>query len=177
MDTQNPNQEAPNNTQSGSSQTNNMETTSKLEGLEGFFDTYLRIKAPFHLPPSVKEFIVKFGPWITLVLLILAAIVIVPLALIAFGLTAVTLPYSAATGYASNSVMGFVQIIIGVVVLVMEAVAIPKLLKRQLSGWKLVYWASLLSAVSSLISLQVVSLILGLVIGMYILFQIREYYK
>jgi branched-subunit amino acid transport protein len=73
--------------------------------------------------------------------------------------------------------MGFVYIAIGIVTLVMEAIAIPKLLKRQLGGWKLVYWASLLSALSSLLSLSIASLVLGLIISMFILFQIREYYK
>ena len=150
---------------------------SNLPGLEGFFDTYLNIKAPFQLPAGVKEFIVKYGPWITLVILILAAIVIVPLALLAFGLTAATVPAGVAVGYAGNTVMGMISLILALVTLVMEAIAIPKLLKRQLGGWKLVYYASLISALSSLLSLNIVSLVLGLLIGMYVLFQIRGYYK
>ncbi len=151
--------------------------TSTLPGLEGFFDTYLRIKAPFQLPTGAKEFIVKYGPWITLVFLIIAAVAIIPLALLALGLTAATMPFATVAGYGGNSIMAFVHIAIVIVTLVLEAVAIPKLLKRQLSGWKLVYWASLLSALSSLLSMQILGLVIGLVIGMYILFQIREYYK
>ncbi len=177
MDTQNPNQEAPNNQPVASQPTSSSTETSKLEGLEGFFDTYLRIKSPVQLPTGAKEFIVKYGPWITLVILIIAAAAIIPLTIVALGLTAVTFPFAAATGYAGHSVMGLIYIGIGIVTLVMEAIAIPKLLKRQLGGWKLVYWASLLSALSSLLSLSIISLVLGLIISMFILFQIREYYK
>ena len=177
MDTQNPNQEAPNN-QPAASQPNSSNTeTSKLEGLEGFFDTYLRIKSPVQLPTGAKEFIVKYGPWITLIVLVIAAAAIIPLTLLALGLTAVSFPFAAAAGYGGHTLMGFVYIAIGIVTLVMEAIAIPKLLKRQLGGWKLVYWASLLSALSSLLSLSIISLVLGLIISMFILFLIREYYK
>lgn len=171
METQNPNQGMPNNNP-GTSTGN-----STLPGLEGFFDTYLHIKAPFQLPANVKEFIVKYGPWITLVILIIAALVIIPLALLALGLTAASAPFSVAAGYGGNAVMGIISAIIGVATLVLEAIAIPKLLKRQLGGWKLVYYAALLSALGSLISLNIVSLVLGLLISMYVLFQIREYYK
>jgi hypothetical protein len=175
METQNPNQGVPNNTPSNSSNTTTGNST--LPGLEGFFDTYLRIKAPFQLPAGVKEFIVKYGPWITLVVLILAAIAIIPLTLLALGLTAANAPFAVAAGYGGSTIMAFVSIILGIVTLVLEAIAIPKLLKRQLSGWKLVYYAALISALSSLLNLNIISLVLGLLISMYVLFQIREYYK
>lgn len=150
---------------------------SHLPGLEGFFDTYLRIKAPFQLPVKAKEFLVQYGPWITLVLLIIAAVTIVPLLLLALGLTAISLPFQAAAGTVTTTGTGFVHIAIGVAVLVMQAIAIPGLLKRKLSGWKMIYYAALLSAVGSLLAMEIVGLILGLVISMYILFQIREYYR
>lgn len=148
-----------------------------LQGLEEFFDTYLHRKAPFQLPVSVKEFIVKFGPWISLVLLILGAIVLIPLLILALGLTAVTLPFQATAGTIGHTGMGWVQTIIGLVVLVMEAIAIPGLLKRKLSGWRMIYYGVLLSALGNLLALDIIGLIVGLVIGMYILFQIRSYYK
>ena len=166
-ETQTPPKEAPEQSQAA----------SPLSGLEGFFDTYLRVKAPFQLPVGAKEFIVKYGPWITLVILILVAIVIVPLTLLALGLTAATAPYAVMSGYGGQSLMGFVYIGIGIAILVMEAIAIPKLMKRQISGWRLIYYASLLSALNSLLSLSILSLVIGLVVSMYILLQIREYYK
>jgi hypothetical protein len=150
---------------------------SHLTGLEGFFDTYLRIKAPFQLPARAKEFIVQYGPWISLVLLILSALVIIPLLALALGITVITLPFQAAAGTLHATTSSIIQLVITVVVLVLEAAAIPALLKRKLSGWMLIYYAILLSAVGSLIQYQIVSTILSLLIGMYILFQIREYYR
>ena len=150
---------------------------SHLPGLEGFFDTYLHLKAPFQLPAKAREFIVKYGPWISLVLLIIAAVTIIPLLVLALGLTVVTLPFQAAAGTVHTTGMGYVQILIGLVTMVMQGIAIPALLKRKLSGWRMIYYASLLSALGSLLSLNIVSLIIGLAISMYILFQIREYYK
>lgn len=148
-----------------------------LDSLEKFFDMYLREKFPFQLPIGVKDFIVQYGPWITLVLLILGAIAIIPLALLALGLTAATLPFAAMAGSAHTSILGIISIIVGLAALVLQGLAIPGLMKRKLSGWKLAYYASLISAVSSLLSLSIFSMILGLFISMYILFQIRSYYK
>lgn len=153
------------------------EEKTSLAGLEGFFDTYLRIKAPWQLPAGAKEWIVKYGPWISLVLLILGALVIIPVLVLALGLTAVSLPFAAATGAMHNTAFGWIQIIISLVVLVMEGIAIPALLKRKLSGWNLIYYAQLLSVVGSLINFNIISALISLVIGMYILFQIRSYYK
>ncbi len=162
---------------SGQNNDHKAEEKTQLDELEGFFDTYLRIKAPFQLPAGLKEWIVKYGPWISLVFLILGAIILIPLLIIAFGLTAISLPIAAATGSVHTSIFGWIGIAISLAVMVMQGIAIPGLLKRQLSGWKLLYYAQLLSVASSIVNGNILSAILSLVIGMYILFQIRSYYK
>ena len=167
-------QSSQNNSGNGPAQPNKV---SPLTGLEGFFDTYLHLKAPFQLPPAAREFIVKYGPWISLVLLIIGAFTIIPLLFLALGLTIITLPYQAAVGVVHTTTAGYIHILIGLAAMVMQGIAIPGLLKRKLSGWHLLYYASLLSAVGSLIALDTFSLIIGLVVSMYILFQIRGYYK
>ena len=43
-----------------------------MDTLIATLDEYLVKKAPFALPDGVKEFIVRFGPWISLVLLVLS---------------------------------------------------------------------------------------------------------
>lgn len=150
---------------------------SSLPGLEGFFDTYLRIKAPWQLPSRAKEWIVQYGPWISLVLLILGALVLIPLLTLALGLTAITLPYAAAGGGLHTSLWGWFHILLSLVVLVMQGMAIPGLMKRKLSGWKLLYYAELLSVAISIINIDIIGALLGLVIGMYLIFQIRSYYN
>lgn len=157
------------------------EHKSHLPGLEGFFDTYLRIKAPFQLPAGAKEWIVKYGPWIMLVLIVISAFVIIPMLLVALGLRTATvqvqMAYGVQTAWTGMGTMGWVKLAGGLIALVMEAIAIPSLMKRKLSGWKLVYYAGLVSAVCSILTFDIIGFVLGLVIGMYFLFQIRSYYK
>ncbi len=156
---------------------NGSSETSHLRGLEGIFDTYLRIKAPFQLPVKARDFIVQYGPWISLVLLIIAAVAIIPLLALALGLTVITMPFQAAAGTVYVTTGNYLQLGIGLVSMVMQGIAIPGLLKRKLSGWHMAYYASLLSVLGSLVSGHIVSAILSLLISMYILFQVRSYYK
>ena len=58
MDTQHPN--------------NSSQNKAFFSQLEDFFDTYLHKKVPIHLPAQIKEFIVKFCPWLIILGLLLA---------------------------------------------------------------------------------------------------------
>lgn len=146
--------------------------TSILQQLEDTLDLYLVKKAPFTLPPNVKEAIVKYGPWITLVLLLLS----LPAILAIFSLGALLSPMTFLGGpkVGLNYVL---NLVIMVVTVVLELVAIPSLLKRLKRGWYLLYYAVLLSAVGDIVSYQIGSLIIGTLISLYILFQVRSYYK
>lgn len=62
---------------------------SYLSGLENVCEEYLVKKAPA-LPEGAKEAIVKFGPWIALILLVLSAPVLLGL----LGLGTVLMPFS-----------------------------------------------------------------------------------
>ena len=156
---------------------NAVPSVSALLDLENFFDTYLHKKIPFQLPLKAKEFIVHYGPWISLILLILAAVTIVPLLLLALGLSVVATPYAMMVGGYHASLFGWLNIVIGLAVMVMEGMAIPGLLKRSLAGWHMVYYATLLSTVGSVLTGNIISAVISLAVGMYFLFQIREYYK
>lgn len=144
---------------------------SYLNQLEETLHLYLVKKAPA-LPPGLKEFIVKYGPWITLVLIILT----LPLVLAVFGLGTVLAPFSfmgglrVGTGYIVTLVLSALQ-------LVLEAVAIPGLFKRQKKSWNLLYYAVLIGVVENVVRFDVGGLIIGSLLSLYILFQIREYYK
>jgi hypothetical protein len=144
-----------------------------LKQMEDFFDTYLHKKVPFHLPPAAKEWIVKFGPWITLVLMIFGALAM----LAAIGLSAVFSPVAKMYGGYGNQITYLLGALIGLIAFVMEAVALPGLFKRSLKSWHLVYYAVLVSAVGQLIDGSFINLIFNVVISMYFLFEIREYYK
>ncbi len=151
--------------------TNSANSNSPLIQLEDTLNVYFGQKAPA-LPENIKELIVKYGPWVTLVLLILAA---VPL-LGVIGLGALLSPIALMSGVSYGG-MYLLTLAFSVAIIVLEAIAIPKLLKRQKSGWNLVFYASLLSSVSSLLSRDIFGLIIGTLLSFYILFQIRSYYK
>ena len=148
-------------------------TKSFFEQMDQFFRTYLHDKAPFHLPPNAKEFIVKFGPWITLIAMILS----VPFILMAFGLGAKATPFVMMAG---NFSWGMGMIIGGaltLIALILQGAALPGLFARSHKGWHLVYYSVLVSAVAQLIRFDIIGLIVSLAISLFILFEIESYYK
>jgi hypothetical protein len=129
------------------------------------------------LPDSVGEFLVKYGPYLMIVGVVMGVFGI----LTSFGLMAAFSPlaragYMYGYGYrygANFSLYG----IIGLVSMVLMAIAIPGLLKRTKAAWNLMFYASLVTAVSYLVSMNLGSLVIGMAINWYFLFQIRKFYK
>jgi hypothetical protein len=139
-----------------------------INGLIATLDEYLVKKAPFQIPEGGKEFLVRFGPWISLVLLIL----LLPLLLFALGIGTLLVPFGGvgyATGFGLSAILACVQI-------VMIAIALPGLFARKTSGWMLLFYEHLLSIVANLLRANLFGAIIGGVIGLYILFQVREKY-
>ncbi len=143
-----------------------------LKQMEQFFKTYLYDKAPFHFPPNVKEFLVKFGPWVLLIVILLS----IPVLLLALGIGAFTMPFAVITG-AGRGMFFFINIAITITSLILEGLALPGLFARKIQGWRFAYYASLLSTLGQLLSGEIIGAIIGLIISMYVLFQIKEYYK
>jgi hypothetical protein len=144
-------------------------TTEAPKDLIGFLDFYLVQKAPFQLPPNVKEWIVKYGPWITVVLLIIA----LPPLLFVLGVGTALIPFGGigyATGFTFATIMLCVQL--GLMI-----AALPGLFARKMAGWQLLFYAQLASFVFSVLSGAIIGAIVGGLISMYILFQVRPLYK
>jgi hypothetical protein len=136
--------------------------------LIGFLDFYLVKKAPFQIPDGGREVIVKFGPWITLILLILW----LPILLVALGLGTILIPFGGG-GYAAG--FGVLTLFVIVQIGLMIA-ALPGLFNRRMAGWRLLFYAQLVGIVYSLLSGAVVSGLLFGLIALYILFQVRPLY-
>jgi hypothetical protein len=136
--------------------------------LIGFLDYYLVKKAPFQLPPAAKEAIVKYGPWIAIVLLVLS----LPALLFLFGLGTLLIPFGG-VGYATG--FGYLTLLT-VVTIGLDVAALPGLFARKMVGWNLIFYARLVAIVSSLLSGMIVNAIVGGLISLYILFQVRELY-
>jgi hypothetical protein len=93
----------------------------------GFLNYYLVTKAPVQIPGNVKEWLVQYGPWITIVVLVLT----LPALLFVLGLGSVLVPF-AGIGYAT----GFGFVAIGLVVEIgLTLMALPGLFARKMSGW------------------------------------------
>ena len=137
--------------------------------LIGFLDFYLVKKAPFQIPEGGREFIVKFGPWITLVLLIIS----LPALLFVLGVGTFFAPMA---GVAAASSFGLSAIFL-IVQLGLEVAALPGLFARKMSGWKLLFYSMLVGFVHSLVSYAIIAGIIGTLIGLYILFQVRTKYS
>ena len=137
--------------------------------LIGFLDYYLVGKAPFQIPSEAKEWIVQYGPWITIVLLVLT----LPALLFVLGIGAALVPF-AGVGYAT----GFGYMTLGLIVEVgLTVAAIPGLFARRMSGWTLLFYARIVSLVFTLLAGSIVSALVGGLISFYILFQVRPLYK
>jgi hypothetical protein len=136
--------------------------------LVGFLDYYFVGKAPFQIPDAGREWIVKFGPWITVVLLILT----LPLLLVALGIGALFIPFGG-LGYARG--FGILTLVLIVEIGLMIA-ALPGLFAQKVSGWRLLFYSQLLSIAYSVLSGAIVGGLLFGIISLYLLFQVRPLY-
>lgn len=147
-------------------------SSSVPKDLYGFLDYYLVKKAPFQIPEGGKEWIVKYGPWIDLVLLVL----LVPVIFATLGLsTLMAVPYAVAVN-ASFGFMYWTSLLVLIAQLGLQVAALPGLFARKMSGWTLLFYSQVVAFVSSLVTGNVVGALVGVVIGLYVLFQIRSKY-
>ena len=145
------------------------QTDQPPKDLMGFLEYYLVTKAPFQLPDNVKEWIVQYGPWISIVLMVL----LLPVVLLALGIGAILVPFGG-VGYAT----GFTYVALGTIVqLGLTVAALPGLFARKMSGWNLLFYARIVGFVIGLLSGAVVGALVGVLISLYILFQVRPLYK
>ena len=142
-----------------------------LKQLEDLLHEYLVKKAPA-LPSNIKDAIVKFAPWATLVIFILT----LPAILLVFGFGALMAPFSFMGGLTAgtNYILTFV---FSAIQMVLEAMAIPGLFKNSRSAWNLVFYATLVGVLQNVVTFNLGSLIIGSLLSLFILFQVREYYK
>jgi hypothetical protein len=135
----------------------------------GFLDYYFVKKAPFQLPMNVKEGIAKYGPWISIVLLVL----LLPPILIVFGIGTLLIPFAGPTYGTSFTWLTLLTIVqVGMLI-----AALPGLFARKMQGWRLIFYSRILSILSLLLSGSIVNAIVGALVSFYILFQVRALYE
>ena len=142
--------------------------------LEGTLDEYFGKKAPA-LPQNIKEIIVKIAPY----LVIISVIFTVPAILLLLGLgglASTIAPVGGARAVASLPMM-WIGILLLIPVILLEVMAIPGLFSRKITAWRYVFWAQLISIISSLVTLNIAGALLSVLIGFYLLFQVKSLYK
>lgn len=140
-----------------------------LQQLEDLGDQYLLKRLPA-LPDQVREVIALIVPW----LVILGVIFSVPTFAAFLGIN-----WFGGMGAMSVSYR-FVNVVfttLTFVAVIFQAIAIPGLLRRDRSGWQWLFIASLISLVASLFSITPFFSILFVVIGFYLLFQIKPLFR
>jgi len=142
-----------------------------LKQLDETLDLYLKQKAPA-IPQDIKDLIVSFAPWINILLMLLA----VPALIGILGLSTRVNRWA----YWSGTGMGmtyYISMALLGLTLLLRGMAIPGLLSRNIKGWQFVYYSIYVDAVHSLLSYNIVGAIIGALIGLYVLFQIKDAYK
>lgn len=142
-----------------------------LAKVEQTLNLYFYDKAPA-LPINAQTFLVKYLPWITLVLFVLC----LPTVLGLLGFGALIAPLAFLSGSYQGSFYIVALIVLAVQVILM-GLAIPGLFKTTRQSWNLLFYSSLISVIYNLINFDLVGLIVGALISFYLLFQIRSYYK
>ncbi len=144
-----------------------------MDGLMTTLDLYLVKKAPV-LPKSIKELLVSLAPWLELVGAIFSLRAIS--ALFGFNAMMYGTPYG---GYMMGRAgYGFsLSTIFLLASMVLMILAIPGLFKRTKMGWNYVFYSVLVNAVYSLVTFNFFGLIVSSLISLYLLFQVKSYYK
>jgi membrane-associated HD superfamily phosphohydrolase len=157
------------------SDTKTPDVKASMNQLETLLEEYLGQKAPA-MPDNIKETLVSFAPYLA----ILGIVVTIPALFALLGIGALVGPFSAFMGpgylmhYGVMYMVGMAGLAISAV---LEALAIGGLFKRSMSAWRLMYYSTLVSFVASVLQGSLVSALIGAVIGLYILFQVKAKYK
>ncbi len=143
--------------------------------VEAWLDEYMVAKAPFQIPMAGKEMLVKIAPYIIIIFSILA----LPAILALFGISAfLAAPMALVAGGGMGwGFFGIVSLITSVISLILDVMAIPGLFKCTRASWRLLFYATLVSLVGGILSMNPIGAIIGAIIGWYILFQVKELYK
>ena len=163
-----------------------------LQSLENKLVPAFTKNAPVQLPENVKKFIVKYLPIVNLVLGILS--LLATLSLWSWANTTTRIIDNVNT---ISAIYGGKEVVpnrlsllvwLSLIVLAVEAVlyiaAYPGTKAKKKSGWNLLFYAALLNLAYGIVNaftdygtvMSLVGTLIGTVIGLFFLFQIRSYY-
>jgi hypothetical protein len=141
--------------------TENKTFTDYVNRLDTVLYEYLVKKAPA-IPPSGKNAVVMVIPWLTIVFFVIGLF-----PLITGGILSIL----------TLNLNSMVATAVSLAIALIEVIAFPYLLKRQMRGWKLLFYAGLLNIVEFLLAGNIIGGILITLLLFYLLYQIKELYQ
>lgn len=124
------------------------------------------------LPTNWREVLVKVTPWIALIFGVLGVV----LSLLGLGVLAFLSPFVFMAGGWGAATGGPVAAVLWLASSALMLLAYKGLSQRKLGGWNFLFWSEVVSLVSSVVLFSVTG-VLGALVGFYLLFQIKSYYK
>lgn len=135
-------------------------------------DEYVK-KAPA-LPKNIKDLLVQLAPWGVIISVVAA----IPTILSVLGFGSYIEVYEMRNYmFAHVGVRYFILTIFLIASLVLRGLSISGLFAKSTKGWDLLFYSILLSAIYSLVNFDIIGGIISTVLSLYLLFQVREYYK
>lgn len=125
------------------------------------------------LPKEWKELLVNIAPWLSLIGGVLGILFVVQAISILNTLSSMMF----FGGFYNMGIPSMVNLLLIAIACVFEIMAFSKLKRRTYIGWTYLFYAETLTLVGMLITLQLAGLIIGGLIGYYLLFQVKSYYK
>ena len=127
------------------------------------------------LPKSWRDTLARIAPILSLIFGILGVIVGIG----GLGLLTATSPLAFLGGAQTMSSYGtgIISVVIYLVGSILLLASYPGLKAHKVKGWKLLFWSEAVNLVGGIVSLAILSAIVGALIGFYLIFQIKSYYK
>lgn len=153
------------------------ELENQVQGLEKqLADAFS--KAP-HLPKEWRTLLVSFAPWITLIGAIFSVVAIFSLISM---MTSPLMRMANALGGSTWSIWTILTIGVMAIMAFLYLIAFPALKEKKKTGWNKLFLAQLVSIVYAIISLfggsgSLIGTLVGVAIGLYLLFEVRDEYK
>jgi len=125
------------------------------------------------LPKNWRDTLARIAPILSLIFGILGILVAVS----GLGVLTALSPFAVVGGAVPAYGTGIIATIIYLVGSILLLASYPGLKARKYKGWTFLFWSEVANLVGGLVSLAFISAIIGALIGFYLIFQIRSYYK
>ena len=127
------------------------------------------------LPPlskNARQAIVNITPWIALIFGILGILG----TLAGFGILTIFSPLIVMGSGFNTAAGSLVGVALGLVAAILLLVAYPGTKARKYKGWKMLFWSEVVNLLAAVLSFSLLGVLINLV-GFYLLYQIKPYYK